>query len=195
MIKTTNSQFGKPMYILNPGDYFASTEDCIIATVTGSCVAVCLYDTIHKLGGMRHLIVPGTIGTESMFTDSLAAQAIANMEFLLGDIVKYGGNRKYLIAKIFGAAYLTDLDSIKDGISMATLRFLHEYFSYERIPVINEDLGGRIRRKIYFMPNSGKIFRKLLKENEDSSEFIKMEQEYIESVKDSTDHYGKVILF
>ena len=40
------------------GDYFASSQDVVIHTVLGSCVAVCLYDPGKKIGGMNHILMP-----------------------------------------------------------------------------------------------------------------------------------------
>ena len=42
---------------------------------------------------------------------------------------------------------------------------------------------------------SGKVYRKLLANNSESSEFIKMEQEYIRQVFRDKEKYGRVILF
>ena len=57
MIRCDQNKFNRVLYILYPGDYFASCENCIIGTVTGSCVAVCLYDQIKGIGGMGHFII------------------------------------------------------------------------------------------------------------------------------------------
>ena len=195
MIKKKNNGFGKLLYILYPGEYYASNEDCILGTVTGSCVVICLYDTLRKIGGLRHFVVPGSIGTGGIFNGDIASQGIASMEYLFGEIVKLGGDRKYLKAKILGASYINDVHNKLYGISLSVMKFLHEYFTYEKIPVEQDDIGGDFRRKIYFHPRTGKVFRKKLKNNEESSEFIKMEKEYIDSVFNNKGKYGKVVIF
>lgn len=195
MIRSEANRFGKTMCILFPGDYFAAREDCVLGTVVGACVCVCLYDEARRIGGMGQFIVPGMIGTEGIIADEIARHGITSMEYLIGEIVKLGGDRKYLHAKLFGAGYLRSSSLPMEMIVQSNIRFLKEYFELEKIGVVKEDLGGSARRKIYFNPTTGTAFRRLQRRNEDSSEFKKLEQEYIDSVFRNKPRYGKVYLF
>lgn len=194
MIRSDKNMLGKPMYILSPGDYFATKEDCVLGTVIGSCLAVCLYDEIKKIGGIGHFIVPGAIGTEGIIASDIAQHGIVSLEFLLGELVKIGSDRKCMKAKIFGAGYTKNLN-VTGSVISSNIMFIHEYFSMEKIHVERNDLGGDFRRKLYFYPITGKIFRKILQNNEESSEFIAMEKEYIDATFKNKGKYGKVILF
>ncbi len=195
MLRSSKKTMGRPLYILSPGDYYATDENAVLGTVTGSSVVVCLHDTLRGIGAMRHIVVPGSIGTEGIIANDLARYTINSMELLFGELVKLGGERKRLTGKIFGASYLNDVDSRLHGISISTVKFLHEYFSYEKIPVMTEDLGGRVRRKIFFIVRTGQVYRKLLHRNEESSEFIRMEKEFIEAAFRDKNTSGRVILF
>ncbi|MDY6935462.1 MAG: chemotaxis protein CheD [Spirochaetota bacterium] len=195
MIKSETNIYGLPLYILYPGDYYASEESCIIETITGACVVVCLFDYIHSIGGMGHFIVPGTIGTEGIIADEIAKQGILSMEFLMAEIVKLGGDRRYVRAKLFGAGYITSSIPEMGGIVDSNIRFMHEYFSMERIEVETEDLGGNYRRKIMYLPLKGQAYRKLLTNNNEASEFMKLEKEYIDNKFNNKERYGKLILF
>ncbi len=195
MIKANNSRLGKCLYTLYPGDYFATREDCVLGTVTGMTVCVCVYDDGMRIGGMGHFIVPGMMGTEGIVADEIAAQGITSMEYLIGEIVKLGGDRKYLKAKLFGAGYLKTGASRADGLALSNIRFLNEYFAFEKIKVEKEDLGGQYRRQVLFHPGNGNAFRRFQRRNEDSSEFIKLEQEYIDNLFRNKQRYGKVYLF
>jgi len=183
------------MYTLFPGDHFATREDCILATVTGMTVCVCVYDDGMKIGGMGHFIVPGMMGTEGIVADEIAAQGITSMEYLIGEIVKLGGDRKYLKAKLFGAGYLKAASDQMEGVALSNIRFLNEYFALEKIKVEKEDLGGQYRRQVIFNPGNGVAFRRFQRRNEDSSEFIRLEQEYIDNVFRNKQRYGKVYIF
>ncbi len=193
MIKSETSKFDRPLYVLYPGDFFASTENCVLGTVTGSCIAVCLYDPSRKLGGMGMFVVPGAMGTEGIVTDEIARVGVTSMEYLMGEIVKIGGDRRYLRAKIFGAGYIENGD--KSKLSENNIRFIHEYFNFEKIVVERSDLGGEFRRRLYFLPANGTVYRQILKNNEDSSEFTKLESEYIDSEFRNKKRKGKVLLF
>jgi chemotaxis protein CheD len=194
MIRSDKNRFGKPLYILYPGDYHVASDDSLIATVVGSCVAVCLYDYQRMIGGVGHFIVPGSIGTEGIIADEVAAQGIASMEYLIGDIVKLGGDRKSFRATLYGAGNFS-ADPGLDNIAGSNIRFLHEYFNLEKIDVVREDLGGNFRRKIFFCPRTGSSFRKFLMNNRDHSEFMKLESEYITGVFRNNERFGKVLLF
>ena len=195
MIKTDSKKFKKPLYILYPGDYFATKEDCILGTVVGSCIVMCLYDDKRGIGSMGHFIVPGAIGTEGIVADEIARIGVANIEYVMGEIVKQGGDRKYLKAKIFGAGYQNSSAMDFKDLSDSNIRFLHEYFTIEKIKVERSDLGGDFRRKIYFSVKEGIVYRQILRNNEDSSEFIKLEKEYIYVHFRNKKRTGKVVLF
>ncbi len=195
MLKKETSEFGKPMNILYPGDFFATKDDIILSTVTGACVVICLSDPMLKIGGMGHFIVPESKGTEGIISDEIAHQGIVKIEYLMAEIIKLGGDRKNLNAKIFGAGY-TDYDkSSFDNLSESNIRFLQEYFTLEKIEIRRSDLGGDFRRKIHFSLNDGKVFRQILKNNEESSEFIKLEKEYIDVEFRNKTKTGRVLLF
>lgn len=191
MIRSESNRFGKTLYILYPGDYFATIGDCLLATVTGSCVVVCLHDTMLNIGGMGHFILPGAMGTEGLVADVVAKQGITSMEHLMGEMVKQGSSRKSLRAILYGAGNFGDSGVMSGG----NIRFLHEYFASEKIQVTKEDLGGNLRRKIYFFPRTGVSYRKFLRNNIDHSEFMKLENEYISYTFMNKEKFGKVILF
>ena len=194
MIRSDTNRFGKTLYILYPGEHHAAAEDSLIATVAGSCVVVCLHDQLKKFGGVGHFIVPGAIGTEGIIADDVAAQGIASLEYLIGDMVKLGGDRKNFRATLYGAGNFGG-NGIREDVTGSNIRFLREYFGLEKIPVVREDLGGNFRRKIFFCPQTGSSFRKFLVNNSDHSEFLRLEAEYIVGVFGKSDRFGKVLLF
>lgn len=196
MIKSNSSQYNKPMYMLYPGEYFVCKQDVVLATVAGSCLVVCLFDKYRKMGGLGQFILPGVMGTGGLTKSQVAAYAVTQLEYLFGEFVKLGGDRKDLTAKVFGAASYAVNGRVDERVLLANVRFVHEFFSNEKIPVENLDISGDKRRKVVFFPKTGKTFRKLLSNNETSSEIIRMENEYIENAfKYIRKPETKVILF
>lgn len=47
-----------PSSFLHPGKVFASATPHVIAAITGSCVAMYLFDPITGIGGMNHFAIP-----------------------------------------------------------------------------------------------------------------------------------------
>lgn len=194
-MKSEITDNGKHLYTLYPGEYFATSEDCIVSTVTGACVVVCLFDGIKKIIGMGHFIVPGIVGTEGLGYDEITSKGIGDMEFLMGEVVKLGGDRRNLTAEIYGAGSFLLGDDIAQDISESNIRFLHEYFKMESIKILNEDLGGDSRRKIDLCTCDGSSQCVYIEKKIEYSEFSMLEKEYIAKAFSNKNKFGDVFFF
>jgi len=47
---------------LQPGHLVIATEPMQVTTILGSCVAVCLFDTTKRIGGINHFMLPFASG-------------------------------------------------------------------------------------------------------------------------------------
>jgi len=56
--KYLDRHFNRQAMKILPGEFYATTEDEVIVTVLGSCVAACLLDPIAMVGGMNHFMLP-----------------------------------------------------------------------------------------------------------------------------------------
>ena len=195
MLMSQGGRIGKPLYLLYPGDHYASRDDSFIGTVAGTCLVVCLYDMSVRLGGMINFVVPGSIGTEGILHDDISRIGILNMEYLMGDMVKLGADRKNMVAKIFGAANTENARLGQVSLPESNIRFVKEYFALEKIRIDKMDIGGMFRRKLYFYPRDGTVYRKILKNNDENSEFITLEKEYVHSEFVNRNRVGKIVLF
>ncbi|MEC3862525.1 chemotaxis protein CheD [Mesobacterium sp. TK19101] len=121
----------------------------VLSTVLGSCVAVCLYDpTVHK-GGMNHFLLPERAGA---CKSDIRFGAHA-MELLINGLLKIGGRRETLRAKVFGGSSMaTNLRDIGQSNAEFAKSFLHN----ENIPVVSESLGGTLARRVRFWPVTGR---------------------------------------
>lgn len=133
----------------------ASDEDAMITTILGSCVSACLWDPIVGVGGMNHILLPhnnngngNTIGSR-----------VNAMELLINAIIKRGGVKHRLEAKIFGGgkmiARFSDV-GIKNG------EFVISFLEAEGIICQSQSLGGNQARRLQFWPYSGRARQKLL---------------------------------
>lgn len=195
MIKSSKNRFGKDLYILFPGEYLViKKEECILASVTSSCIVVCLFDVQEKIAGMGHFILPGTLGTDGIAVDEIAKQGITDMEYIMGEIVKLGGDRKRLRATFFGSLVGQVSDPEQEEMVRDNIRFLREYFSMENIRVVKETISPRTQKILFYCP-SGRVHRKDVDARRDYSEFIRRENEYMQGLLKKKQQYGKVILF
>ena len=195
MLRSQNNRTGKVLHLLYPGDHFASNDDCYIGTIAGSCLVVCLFDSTKKTGGMINFVVPGTSVTKGILHDDIFRIGILNMEYLMADMVKLGCDRHNMKAKIFGAGYSENHNTGQITSPENNIKFVKEYFAFEKILIEKTDLGGNFRRKLYFSPTDGTVYRKILLNNEDFSEFILLEKEYVEDEFRNRNKTGKILLF
>lgn len=140
------------------GDYFASSQDIVIHTVLGSCVAVCLYDPEKKIGGMNHILMPSNPDINKY--DASARYGINAMELLINAIMRLGGNRKKIVAKTFGGANLLMAVSRENAVGARNVEFVIEFLRAEKIKILARDFGGHDSRKIFFHTATGDVFLK-----------------------------------
>jgi chemotaxis receptor (MCP) glutamine deamidase CheD len=127
-----------PLVDVHIGGVAASAEPCVMRTVLGSCVSVCLYDSVTRIGGINHFLLPGG-GNDAGVAARFGVHA---MELLINAIMSRGGDRRRLSAKVFGGGnVLTGLTSPTVGELNAA--FALEFLATERIPVLAQRLGGK----------------------------------------------------
>jgi chemotaxis protein CheD len=97
------SQFSQPVTIIHPGEYLATEDDIIIATVLGSCISVALRDEDRRVGGLNHFMLPGESYSRTHFESQSANYGMYAMELLINDLLKLGCRKNRLRAKVFGA--------------------------------------------------------------------------------------------
>lgn len=130
-----------------------------IATLLGSCVAVCLWDPVLKLGGMNHFMLPRSGGRHTTADiDTLLCGDFA-MEALLNGMITRGARRNRLQAKAFGGgAVVAGLTHTRIGHQ--NVEFTREWLARENIPLLASDFLGRWSRKIILDPATGDAFCK-----------------------------------
>jgi chemotaxis protein CheD len=137
-----------------PGEYYVDTEDLLVMTTLGSCIAACLWDRNAKVGGMNHFMLPDGAGDSGRY-GSYA------MELLINEMMKRGASRMTMEAKIFGGgAVISGMNSINVG--ERNTKFVTEFLAMERIPIVSKDVLDIYPRKVCFLPASGKAMVKRL---------------------------------
>jgi len=136
---------------LPPGLLYAAAAPCVISTVLGSCVAVCLWSARLRAGGMNHYLLPRSVGPEASPRYGETA-----LELLLARLQQLGAVTTELEARLYGgASVLRTLPSTAhlgtDNVEVAR-RFVREY----GIPVVDEDVLGRSARRVVFDVESGR---------------------------------------
>jgi chemotaxis protein CheD len=139
-----------------PGEYYVDTEDMLVMTTLGSCIAACLWDRNAKVGGMNHFMLPEGAGSSDCGRYGSYA-----MELLINEMMKRGATRTTMEAKVFGGgAVISGMNTINVG--ERNTAFVMDYLKTERIPVVSKDVLDVYPRKVCFLPASGKAMVKRL---------------------------------
>lgn len=197
MYKSFNRKLQRDIVVIQPGEFFVvdnSKEG--IATVLGSCVAVCLIDPERQIGGMNHFMLPGDFRNDEVFASKSSRYGMFAMESLINEMMKRGAKREALVAKIFGGAHVLNFRKSDGNIPESNINFVRTYLEFEEIPIVAKDLGGNLGRKIIFLPSEkGKVLVKKLVNK--ATGFIEQESKYKASVlkKKQDDISGGVTIF
>jgi chemotaxis protein CheD len=142
------------------GGVFACDRPAVIRTVLGSCIAVCLYDPVSRVGGMNHYMLPSM--DDVLHQDDPARYGLQAMEVLLGSMQKLGARRDRLVAKLFGGGHVLATGTSDGSVPMRNIEFIRRYVREERLQVVSQDLGGHAARAVHFYTHTGKALVKLL---------------------------------
>ena len=182
-----DKKYQKQIVTISPGEYHCSKQDCYISTVLGSCIAITLWDSRNKIGGMNHFML-ATTSRECSISDEIAGRfGEYSIELLINDMIKTGAQKKYFQAKVFGGAniFKENASSTSTRIGAANIFFAFNYLETERIPILNSDTGGVQARKIIFEPLTNKVFLKRIKNSiRETQELKTKEKTYIKTLVD-----------
>lgn len=188
----TGKDFERIARNLNPGGW-AVEADRPIATLLGSCVAVCLYDPKLKIGGMNHFLLPSRARSANADTDIILNGDYA-MEILANSLFNQGARKERLVAKAFGGG--TIVSSIRMAIGERNAEFAREWLEREGIPLVASDLSGPWSRKVVFVPQTGDAFcRRIATTQAAALEAVRAELEYEKSLARPKTGEKKIELF
>lgn len=136
-------------YFLNPGYVFVSQEPHLVNTILGSCIAVCLWDTCRKFGGMNHYIYGKVIDREPNVRYGEVA-----IPYLIKLMLGFGAKECQMKAHIIGGGEHPEFRS-PVGAENADLaeKILADY----HIQVVSRDIKGQFGRKVVFNSGTGEV--------------------------------------
>jgi chemotaxis protein CheD len=143
--------------------YVTDKRDLVISTILGSCIAVCLYDSMAGIAGMNHYVLPMDLRPIRQGKKSLTQEfnyGLQSLDKLLSEMSTRGAVKSRMQAKIFGGAKV--IQTYYADISQANVDFAESYLERLRIPIVKQDVGGTIGRKILFDLSDYQVYVKML---------------------------------
>jgi len=182
----------RPEVTLHIGGVYAARVPMVLKTVVGSCIAVCLVDSLARVGGMNHFMLPAP-GRGAARPADPARFGIHAMELLIGAMQKAGAERHRLQGKVFGGGHVLRLPMNGDGVAERNVRFVEEFMVTEGIEVVSRDLGGYLPRRLHFYSDTGKVYVKRL--GQQTLRQARTEEGVHLRMLEATRRPGEVILF
>lgn len=127
----------------------------VLRTILGSCVGICIYDRMKKIGGLAHILLP--VDTSNGTTvEKFAETAIPYMVQML---LKEGAKKEFMSAKIAGGASMFKFEaSVSLGqIGERNIEETKKMLAKLQIPLLEEDTGGSAGRVIDFFLDDGHL--------------------------------------
>ena len=132
-----------------------SGDDAVTTLGLGSCIGIAIRDPGTGIGGLVHIMLPSS--TEIRNNSNRPKFADTGIEDLVDAIIKKGGNRSRLEAKIAGGAQMFASSSKSDTIRVGerNAKASKEKLSEMHIPLLAEDTGKTYGRTVIFYPKTG----------------------------------------
>lgn len=134
---------------------FTRCEGRLITYALGSCVGVCLYDPVAKVGAMVHVMLPkklenGSDANVYKFADSGIRATIRKIEI-------FGAVKRRMVAKIAGGAKMFDIPGggTLGSIGQRNIESVRRTLREEGIPIVSEEVGANYARTLIFDCSNG----------------------------------------
>lgn len=177
-----NSTYETVASRLLPGEYFVTMHDEAVYTTLGSCISACIRDRVSGVGGMNHFMLPSSASNDNLkAADNSASARYGNfaMEHLINSILKNGGKRQNLEAKIFGGGRI--IANMTD-VGMRNIAFARDYLETEGLKITSEDVGDAFPRMVVYFPASGKVRVKRLRSLHNNI-IVEQETMYLQTIE------------
>jgi len=147
---------------LLPGEIVVARKPTMIATLLGSCVAVCLYNKVHKFGGMNHFLLPSGSagGMENKYGD-------VSTNRLVDQMTRFDPDLANLEAKVFGGGSVVGhLSSAGFDIGARNIDMALSVLAQRGVRITERQTGGVQGRKIFFDNSTGDVEMRLIQKSE-----------------------------
>jgi chemotaxis protein CheD len=133
-------------------------EKKTLQTFVGSCVAVCIYDTVAKVAGMAHVMLPKN-NTSDPAPRPEGKFADVAIKILVERLVANGADVKRLKAKMAGGANVFRNEGKQNTFNIGgkNIEAVRSALKEKKIFVISEDVGATNGRWISFDACSGQM--------------------------------------
>lgn len=138
----------------------------LVTNGLGSCIGVCLWDPLLKVGGMVHIMLPDS--SQSRVNLNKAKYADTGIALLIEEMVKIGARKSRLVAKIAGGAQMFSFPNNNKlmRIGERNTEAVKHCLAQQGIRLLAEDTGGNYGRTIEFFTADAKLLIRTINKGE-----------------------------
>ena len=138
-------------------DYAVAADGLITTVGLGSCVAIALYDSTARVGGLAHVLLPSE--TMSRDRSNPAKFPATVVPIVLAEMQRLGAISGRIRAKIAGGASMFANFSAAGGINIGerNVAAVRDVLAKRSIQIVAEDVGSDHGRSVYFYLADGRV--------------------------------------
>lgn len=143
-------------------------DDVLVAYGLGSCVAVCIYDPVKKVGGMIHSLLPAANGQNGIEATNPAKYVDQGVPRLLDSVLALGAQPNRLVVRIAGGAQMLAAPGLSDSLNIGQRNALAAEAALRNLGlrVRNQDTGGKAGRTVKLYVTDGQVTVKKMGQGE-----------------------------
>jgi chemotaxis protein CheD len=137
-------------------------DDVLVAYGLGSCVAVCLYDPVARVGGMLHALLPTANGNRRR--GKRTKYVDQGTELLVNTLLKWGAKRNRLQAYLCGGAEVLSAPGLDKILTIGedNVRSAEAALRSAGLTIRAQDTGKNAGRTVKLYAATGKVTVKTL---------------------------------
>lgn len=163
----------KRVFLL-PGELCATREPTAMATLLGSCVAVCLFNRVGGFGGMNHYMLPAPPVGETPSTK----HGDYSTELLIKMMLAEDAATAHLEALVLGGGNVNGHLNVGAGIGANNIIMARNMLEKYQIPIVGKNIGGDYGRKIFYENWTGAIQVKRIEKSAETKVLEEKKKDY-----------------
>lgn len=162
-----------PVVYLKPGELYISDKPVTVSTVLGSCISITMFNRKLNLGAICHGLLPKCKHKKKREChktckdlDKYVDCAFIHMK---QQLLSYSMNKDEIEIKLFGGAEILLPHDHSKGIMSVGEKNIYaatQLIKAMGFKIITSDTGGTVGRKLFFLPHTGDVYIKHLRNAE-----------------------------
>jgi chemotaxis protein CheD len=135
-----------------------SPDDIIVTHALGSCIAVCLWDPVVRVGGLLHFLLPEAKLNMDRARRQPATFADSGISLLFQTAYTRGVDKKRCVVRLVGGAEVAGLQGIAAlNVGKRNLLMARQILWQNGVLVAGESAGGTIPRTVTLRASDGVV--------------------------------------